>query len=347
MLANTKPWLVLSLLLLAMLQCVYGKPQVHCFYVFGDSLSDNGNNNNLETAAKANYAPYGIDSTAGPTGRFCNGLNTIDYTCKLLGFKECIPPHANANTGGSDILQGLNYASGAAGIRPESGKHLGDNIDLGRQIGNHRAIYWRIVSRLGGFRNATQYFNKCLYYVNIGNNDYINNYFLPQRYPRSRIYTVNKYTDDLIHRLSRYIKVLHELGARKYVVCGTGLIGCTPNAISRRGTNGSLCVDELNAASFIFNSKLKSKVDKLKTIFTDSKFVFINGTDGTLDASLGFTVVNAPCCPTREDGQCVPNSTPCPNRRSHVFYDEYHPTTRAAEFIALGSYNQYGPHLTH
>ena len=33
---------------------------VLCSFVFGDSISDNGNNNNLWTAAKANYNPYDI-----------------------------------------------------------------------------------------------------------------------------------------------------------------------------------------------------------------------------------------------------------------------------------------------
>lgn len=49
------------------------------FFVFGDSLVDNGNNNFLATSARANYPPYGIDfPTRQPTGRFSNGLNVPD-----------------------------------------------------------------------------------------------------------------------------------------------------------------------------------------------------------------------------------------------------------------------------
>ena len=47
-------------------------------FVFGDSLIDSGNNNNLASLAKANYFPYGIDFAAGPTGRFCNGYTIVD-----------------------------------------------------------------------------------------------------------------------------------------------------------------------------------------------------------------------------------------------------------------------------
>lgn len=57
---------------------VHGEPQVPCYFIFGDSLVDSGNNNNLATMAKVDYLPYGIDFPGGPTGRFCNGRTTAD-----------------------------------------------------------------------------------------------------------------------------------------------------------------------------------------------------------------------------------------------------------------------------
>ena len=54
------------------------QPQVPCFFIFGDSLVDNGNNNGILTLARANYRPYGIDFTQGTTGRFTNGRTTVD-----------------------------------------------------------------------------------------------------------------------------------------------------------------------------------------------------------------------------------------------------------------------------
>lgn len=51
----------------------------HAFFVFGDSLVDNGNNNFLATTARADSPPYGIDYPSHrPTGRFSNGLNLPD-----------------------------------------------------------------------------------------------------------------------------------------------------------------------------------------------------------------------------------------------------------------------------
>lgn len=52
--------------------------QVPCYFIFGDSLVDNGNNNNIQSLARANYLPYGIDYPDGPTGRFSNGKTTVD-----------------------------------------------------------------------------------------------------------------------------------------------------------------------------------------------------------------------------------------------------------------------------
>ena len=73
-------WLLhISFLLLSNLQnWVNAEPQLPCYFIFGDSLSDSGNNNNLDTLAKVNYPPYGIDFPRGPTGRFSNGRNMQD-----------------------------------------------------------------------------------------------------------------------------------------------------------------------------------------------------------------------------------------------------------------------------
>lgn len=58
---------------------VDGAPVVPCYFIIGDSLAENGNNNNLNTKAKANYPPYGVDLPGvGSSGRFTNGKTTVD-----------------------------------------------------------------------------------------------------------------------------------------------------------------------------------------------------------------------------------------------------------------------------
>lgn len=58
--------------------------EARAFFVFGDSLVDNGNNNYLLTSARADSPPYGIDyPTHRPTGRFSNGFNIPDLISKI------------------------------------------------------------------------------------------------------------------------------------------------------------------------------------------------------------------------------------------------------------------------
>lgn len=61
---------------------VVARPQVPCYFIFGDSGVDNGNNLGLKSTGKADFPPYGIDLPSGvPTGRFTNGRTATD----LLG----------------------------------------------------------------------------------------------------------------------------------------------------------------------------------------------------------------------------------------------------------------------
>ncbi|KAK9068943.1 hypothetical protein SSX86_013059 [Deinandra increscens subsp. villosa] len=60
---------------------------VSAVFVFGDSFADQGNNNYINTLAKANFPPYGADFMGGtPTGRFSNGKTLSDFLGTLLAF---------------------------------------------------------------------------------------------------------------------------------------------------------------------------------------------------------------------------------------------------------------------
>ena len=55
------------------------KPKTTALLVFGDSIVDPGNNNNLHTQIKANHPPYGKDFVNHvATGRFSNGMVPSD-----------------------------------------------------------------------------------------------------------------------------------------------------------------------------------------------------------------------------------------------------------------------------
>lgn len=345
LLNHDKAWRVLSILLLVSLHLsgssVLGAPQVPCYFIFGDSLADDGSNNNLHTLAKVNYPPYGIDFPGGATGRFTNNRTTVDIIAELLGFDPYIQPFAIAR--GNYILRGVNYASGAAGIRDESGQQQGDRISLNRQLGNHLITVSRIREMLGS--NASAYLKKCIYTVGMGSNDYINNYFLPDIYPTSRIYTPKQYANVLIKQYKLQLKTLYLYGARKVAVIGLGLLGCTPAKISRFGTNGSVCVDEINNAAILFNNKLQPLVNEFNSNLPDAKFTYINTLAiSTTGPGTGGLISNAPCCEVDEElFTCIPFTTPCPDRSLYVFYDGFHLTDIVNQGFASRAYNALLP----
>ncbi|KAJ8774722.1 hypothetical protein K2173_017168 [Erythroxylum novogranatense] len=317
---------------------VDGETEVPCYFIFGDSLADNGSNNKLETTAKVDYPPYGIDFPYGPTGRFTNGRTAADILGQFLGFDDFIPPFPSAS--GSYIVNGVNYASGSAGIRNESGKFMGDNIDLTTQLQRHQVIISRIIDLLGSEEIAEDYLNKCLYLFVIGSNDYINNYFLPQIYNTSKEYTPFQYAQVLIEEYKEKIMSLYNSGAKKVALTGIGPIGCTPNATAFYGTNGSLCVDYMNYAANMFNDNLKSLVNQLNEDLTDAKFVYLNtyGVVSEYISTPGLGIKITSCCEVNEHGLCIPEEDPCTLRNLYLFWDAFHPSQIVNQAGAALSY---------
>ncbi|PQQ01629.1 GDSL esterase/lipase [Prunus yedoensis var. nudiflora] len=349
---DTVIWTLMIVVLVVFISqsCVRGESQVPCFFIFGDSLADNGNNNHLKTPAKANYLPYGIDFPKGPTGRFTNGRTFVDIIAELLGFENPIPCFATTRRS-KDMVRGLNYASGSAGLRDETGTHMGANVNLNKQLLNHKATVKHIASVMGHKQSSNKcYLNKCLYSVGMGSNDYMNNYFQPKFYPTSTKYTPEQYATLLIKQYSRQIKTLYMYGARKVALVGLGQVGCAPYSIST-GTNGSACVDKMNDAVQFFNEKLKSLVDQLNTNLTDAKFIYVNtyGMSGSSAdrTTTGLKVSDVNCCPVNEIGQCVPSAAPCKNRSEHMFWDLFHPTEMANLVTARRAYNSSNPSDTY
>ncbi|KAI3732004.1 hypothetical protein L1987_63200 [Smallanthus sonchifolius] len=325
---------------------VVGKQQVPCYFIFGDSLVDNGNNNHLVTFAKATYLPHGIDFDSGPTGRFCNGRNFADFTAELLGFTSHIPPYASSNW--SNILLGLNYASAAAGIRSETGHHLGDRITFDEQLSNHEMTVSSIIDILGGPHSASTYLHKCFYHIGFGSNDYLNNYFLSSVYDTNSMFTVEEFTKALIKQYRNQILKLYNYGARKVALHGLGPIGCTPFELSRHSTDGS-CVDYINTGVQLFNHHLKLLVDELNndTSLQDAKFIYLNFYDMTMEvlqhpAVFGLKVVDKACCGMGLNNgalTCLPFEFPCADRNKYFFWDAYHSTEAANKIASRRTYH--------
>lgn len=86
-------FIVWALLFFTTVRSQSANDKVPALFIFGDSLSDDGNNNYLSSLARSNFPPYGIDFPFGPTGRFCNGRTVVDYIGLVFLFSLCSTCH--------------------------------------------------------------------------------------------------------------------------------------------------------------------------------------------------------------------------------------------------------------
>ncbi|KAM7526664.1 hypothetical protein LguiA_016566 [Lonicera macranthoides] len=109
-------FLMVFLVLIAAFTAIFPQAEARAFFVFGDSLVDNGNNNYLITSARADSPPYGIDyPTRRATGRFSNGLNIPD----IISLPTL--PYLSPLLNGERLLVGANFASAGIGILNDTG----------------------------------------------------------------------------------------------------------------------------------------------------------------------------------------------------------------------------------
>ncbi|CAI0466945.1 unnamed protein product [Linum tenue] len=271
-------------------------------FVFGDSLVDHGNNNYIVTLSRANYPPNGIDF-GRPTGRFTNGRTIVDIQGVL----------------------GVNYASGAGGILNDTGRLFGGRISLDAQIDNFANTRQDIIARVGPDQ-ARNFFDKAMFAIAIGSNDFINNYLISA---------------------DRLVPPLYELGARKIAVMNIGPIGCIPYQRDVNPTAGDDdCAALPNELAQLFNSKLRTLVQQLITesqtfpglhLVHGEAFRIVSDIIANY-ASYGFENANSACCRVagRHGGliPCGPPSLVCPDRTKFVFWDPYHPSEAANLIIA-------------
>ncbi|XP_038884331.1 GDSL esterase/lipase At1g71691-like [Benincasa hispida] len=313
---------------------------VPAMFIFGDSLIDNGNNNNLPSFAKANYFPYGIDFNGGPTGRFSNGYTMVDEIAELLGL-PLVP--AFSQVSGAQSLHGVNYASAAAGILDVTGRNFVSRIPFNQQIRNFENTLDQLSNNLGA-ANVGQSIGRCIFFVGMGSNDYLNNYLMPN-YPTRNQYNAQQYADLLVSQYTQQLTRLYNLGGRRFVIAGLGLMGCIPSILAQ-SPSGS-CSEEVNQLVRPFNVNVKSMINQLNANLPGARFSYIDIERMFQDLLVnsrfyGLSVLNRGCCGVgRNRGQitCLPFQTPCTNRDQYIFWDAFHPTEAVNILMARKAFN--------
>ncbi|XP_058111795.1 GDSL esterase/lipase 7-like [Magnolia sinica] len=320
------------------------EPLAPALYAFGDSLVDSGNNNGLPTLNKVNYMPHGIDSSMGPQGDSTNGKTVVDFIAQMLGLPFAPPYLGLSRAQRSQIITGVNYASGAAGILPESGRRMGKCISLKEQVDYFQStIEMDLARNFKDLEAISDHLSKSIFFISIESNDYINNYLQPDYYNTSRQYSSQKFAGFLMHHLSEQLKKLYKLGARKMVIFEIGILGCIPSFTNANNSNGT-CVEEVNKFVFEYNRLLPVLLKKLKSDLFGSFFIHGQAFDSGLNVYQNpcFKYTNIPCCIVNhnETKLFIPGQAPCKDRDQHLFWDSFHPTQAANAKTAAGCFNQ-------
>ncbi|KAK9201397.1 hypothetical protein WN944_016599 [Citrus x changshan-huyou] len=333
-------FLTVALVLLA--RVAEAAAAARAFFVFGDSLVDSGNNNFLATSARSNFPPYGVDyPTHRPTGRFSNGLNLPDIISKSILDTEPPLPYLNPQiTNGQNLMMGANFASAGIGILNDTGLQFLNILRIHQQFALFQDYQTRLSKKIGRGR-AQELVSHALVLVTLGGNDFVNNYFLTPFAPRRRQFTLPQYCRYLISEYKKILMKLHELGARRVIVTGTGPLGCIPAELALSGSPNGECAPEPQQASQIYNSLLVQMIQELNNELNSDVFIASNAFDKNKDfisnpKNFGFETSNVACCgqgPYNGLGTCNIFSNLCSDRSAFVFWDSYHPTERALRLI--------------
>ncbi|KAF7044744.1 hypothetical protein CFC21_053933 [Triticum aestivum] len=327
------------------------KPLVTALIVFGDSIVDPGNNNNLPaTRMKANHAPYGKDFAGHvATGRFSNALLPPDLIARRLNLKPLLGPWLNVEHTPEDLLTGVSFASGATGFDPLTPQIV--NVFTMDQELEFFDEYRRRLVGIVGEAETRRIIAGAFFFVVTGTDDFANTYFMTPY--RAGDYDIPAYVDLLLVGAEAFLRNTSARGARKMGFTGMPPIGCVPSQRTIGGGPRRRCEARRNYAALMYNKALQQLIDRLNADPTfHTLVVYFDIYDIIEELAVhgdrwGFTELTHGCCgsglievtmlcDTRYMGVCD-------DVDKHVFFDSYHPTQRAYEIIVDHIFKNYVP----
>lgn len=261
------------------------------YYVFGDSLSDNGN---LYIALGGSYPP----SDTYSWGRASNGSTWTERMGFHLGnvpnAKELREPYG----GFANEYIGYNFAHYGATVTPGLAPYRGQSLSV--QIGSFRNKVWD---------NQLVVDPNDRFTIWIGANDFL-------------AYGITDYKS-VAYQLRTQVSILDKLGAKNILVMDQPYWGDTPYGLSRGDS------DSLNTLLLKYNRALKGHIQRLHdrngidVYFVSMQALF----DDVLSnpAAYGFEIAGPG---EGTSGNCLGDGlvlSACPS--TYVFYDSLHPTS--------------------
>ncbi|KAK7842781.1 gdsl esterase/lipase [Quercus suber] len=331
------------------------QPLAPALYVFGDSFVASGNDNILNTDAKANYAPYGIDFPNGTTGRVTNGLTLADFYAQWLGLQ--VPPPYLLFNQTEKHTEGFNYASGPAGIRPETSTvDHGVFLSMDKQVELFKKTAQEYLPTLFGARKFLVFEIDAMgcepaFYEKQKNecSDKLTSYISTYNHKLEvELQNLAKTVRGAIFALAKRYQLMYDLvanptryGARKFLVFEIDAMGCEPAFYEKQKNE---CSDKLTSYISTYNHKLEVELQNLAKTVRGAIFALAKRYQLMYDlvanpTRYGLKDSLNPCCSVSQSGLCVPNQAPCQDRKSQVFFDAIHPTEAVYSIIASQCFN--------
>jgi hypothetical protein len=323
------------------------KPLAPALIVFGDSIVDPGNNNDIQTIIKANFPPYGHDfQNHRPTGRFCNGRIPTDFIASRLGIKDLLPPYLSPQPlDKHDLVTGVSFASGGTGFDPLT-PQLASVISLPDQLTMFHDYLAKVRDAAGDAR-ASDILSRGIFAICAGSDDVANTYFTMRA--RSN-YDHASYAQLLVQHAAAFVEDLIRAGARRVAFIGIPPIGCVPSQRTMSGGIDRECSQGHNEVAVAYNAGMVQQLAALRAKYPGTLLVFMDIYGFLYDMmmhprSYGFTESTRGCCGTGLLEVSVlcngVTSAVCQDVGDYLFWDSYHPTEKAYKVLADYVFDNY------
>ncbi|CAN0845950.1 GDSL esterase/lipase At5g55050 [Linum grandiflorum] len=276
-------------------------------FILGSFSHDVGQNNYLNTPAKANQPFNGIDFPGSvATGRFSNGRNLADAVA----------------------AGGANMASGGSGVFNSTRQA----ISLGQQVDQLLTIVGNLTRRLGP-QAAANYLNRSVCVIAPASANII------EQALNGTAVTDNIFFNRLVLQVIRYIRTIYTNKITRFAIVSPPPIGCSPLRRPPNPTGGCFRRANTLVEGLIDRLRLAMEVQRIlspgfRYAIGDAyrvNLLFINNPQ-----PFGFTNVTAACCGNGTT-PCTPTSPLCGNstvRNQYVFWSQYLLTERASTLTA-------------
>uniref|UniRef100_A0A803KQW8 Uncharacterized protein n=1 Tax=Chenopodium quinoa TaxID=63459 RepID=A0A803KQW8_CHEQI len=323
------------------------------FFVFGDSLYDNGMS--LYTGDKeagARYWPYGESYFKKPAGRYSNGLNIPDFIAQFAGLPYMPPPYLLP--GNKNYTNGINFASTSACVLVENCPKA---INLKMQLDYFVEMVQNLTKQVGK-SEANRLLSRAVYLFDIGKNDYVT--LLQMNREKRPLSSSEKslYVKQILGNLTIHIKTIYKKGGRKFAFQNIGPIGCMPSMKYMLGFNGT-CAEEPLELARMHNAAFAAKANTLQSKLPGFNYTIYDFYTALHHRVLygnvyGFEETETACCGSgvfNGDYTCQNRSmtfSVCYKVKDYLWYDAWHPTHKACRQLAKefwsGGYNNVAPY---